>query len=598
MPNKEVYIKNYKVEKEYTNSLTFDGVNDYVSIPHNAKFNLTGSLTIEGWVYINNSSSFHMVATKTTGNGGAINTFELRVDITTRFLTFIGVDTAFKSITSTVAVPLNLWSHIAVTKTAGTVNLYINGQNVGSGSIGTTNTNTNPVYLGARNDLTAPQLLTGQLSEVRIWNTARTQQQISENKNKKLTGTESGLVGYYPLNEGTGTTATDLASSPVNGTLTNFPASPWSTSLIAPVHKRTYKGITEYQFRSITSNLNNGYGDVGFSLPKKFDDFGAGVTTGLDGYEADIIVYDQGQLTGQTVFSGEIVTIDREQSDGESVGILGLGPIFRLEKTFLLSAAGSHQVTYTTLDLAEMIRQVLASYNSQQFLSQITYTALSLPNTGIVRTVSFNNATCLDAIQTIFKMSATNSVWYLGVDKVFYLATIASSPKHYFFIGKDIIKNSIKESKLEIINDLAFWDGGSVAREYKNQASIDTYGLFSERKRDDRYTVTASMDSYGQRVVATQNTPNLQVEITVLDSSAGGYDLELIKVGDTCKILNVANTSGLSNNMVITKKVDYLDYAVLTIADVSSYTSRELYNLKKDQQLVSYDSGPATYTIV
>jgi hypothetical protein len=598
MPNKEVYIKNYKVEKEYSSSLTFDGVNDYVNLPYNAKF-YPAAMSLEAWI---NPSTLSSVASTIIGSWTSTETRYLLQLTSTGTVQLALFNGGFYSFITSVVVPLNTWTHIAISYSNTTGRLiYINGMLVSSDTAIGVLINSGvsaPVIIGWRGDSAANTQFRGQIQEVRIWNTARTQQQISENKNKKLTGTESGLVGYYPLNEGTGTTATDLATSPANGTLTNFPASPWSTSIIAPLYKRTYKGITEYQFRSITSNLNNGYGDVGFSLPKKFDDFGAGVTTGLDGYEADIIVYDQGQLTGQTVFSGEIVTIDREQSDGESVGILGLGPIFRLEKTFLLSAAGSHQVTYTSLDLAEMIRQVLASYNSQQFLSQITYTALSLPNTGIVRTVSFNNATCLDAIQTIFKMSATNSVWYLDVDKVFYLATIASSPKHYFFIGKDIIKNSIKESKLEIINDLAFWDGGSVAREYKNQASIDTYGLFSERKRDDRYTVTASMDSYGQRVVATQNTPNLQVEITVLDSSAGGYDLELIKVGDTCKILNVANTSGLSNNMVITKKVDYLDYAVLTIADVSSYTSRELYNLKKDQQLVSYDSGPATYTIV
>ena len=42
----------------------------------------------------------------------------------------------------------------------------------------------------------------GQIDEVRVWNTARTQSEIQANMNSKLRGDESGLVAYYDFEEG------------------------------------------------------------------------------------------------------------------------------------------------------------------------------------------------------------------------------------------------------------------------------------------------------------------------------------------------------------------------------------------------------------
>ena len=53
----------------------------------------------------------------------------------------------------------------------------------------------------------------GVISEVRVWNTARTQTEIQDNMNTVLTGTETGLVAYYKFDEGTGTTLTDYAGT-------------------------------------------------------------------------------------------------------------------------------------------------------------------------------------------------------------------------------------------------------------------------------------------------------------------------------------------------------------------------------------------------
>jgi hypothetical protein len=69
----------------------------------------------------------------------------------------------------------------------------------------------------------------GQLDEVRLWNRALSQQEIQNNINCQLTGSESGLVAYYRFNQGTinadnagVTTLTDLSGHNHNGRLENF----------------------------------------------------------------------------------------------------------------------------------------------------------------------------------------------------------------------------------------------------------------------------------------------------------------------------------------------------------------------------------------
>ncbi|NCS11951.1 MAG: hypothetical protein GPJ08_12735 [Microcystis aeruginosa G13-09] len=57
----------------------------------------------------------------------------------------------------------------------------------------------------------------GKMDEVRIWNKARTQAEIQADMNHQLTGTESGLIGYWQFSEGTGNTVTDLSGHNNNG---------------------------------------------------------------------------------------------------------------------------------------------------------------------------------------------------------------------------------------------------------------------------------------------------------------------------------------------------------------------------------------------
>jgi hypothetical protein len=110
----------------------------------------------------------------------------------------------------------NEWVHVALVLTAldGQQRIYLNGeQAVERTSAGLTADTQEPVLrmgLGAR----------VVLDDFRVWNYARTAEEIQAGMGQELRGSEEGLVGYWKFNEGEGTTAADSSPSQNHGTIT------------------------------------------------------------------------------------------------------------------------------------------------------------------------------------------------------------------------------------------------------------------------------------------------------------------------------------------------------------------------------------------
>lgn len=202
----------------YRPVLSFDGVDDYVDIPASSVFNVN-NLTIEGYVklitYNNRIDSLLRVEGQSSwlyelaNYNGGIN-----------FFIHDGT-TSYECIGS--KPPLNVYKHWACTYDGSTMKVYLDGILENSVSYtGGINMITTAVYIAK----VGTYYTNAQIFELRVWNTARTQQQIQDNMNKRLTGTETGLIAYYKLDEGTGTIATDSAGTN-NGTIYG---ATWTTS--------------------------------------------------------------------------------------------------------------------------------------------------------------------------------------------------------------------------------------------------------------------------------------------------------------------------------------------------------------------------------
>ncbi|MEK7991439.1 MAG: LamG-like jellyroll fold domain-containing protein, partial [Thiotrichaceae bacterium] len=213
-------------------ALNFTGSSEYISL---------GTLT--GEILSNNARTFEAWIKTTSTDVSPVfkygdDTSPHRIQLSTRDR-IIRID-LYAKITEWSAPNINdgNWHHIAWSYTAGSrvseSFVYVDGELLTTVLSNVSNdypdTQTGVAYIGTQN---GSVYFDGQIDEVRLWNTARTQAEIQANMYDFLTGSETGLVSYWGFEEATGTTANDLNASNANhGTLTGMTDSNWIAGVI------------------------------------------------------------------------------------------------------------------------------------------------------------------------------------------------------------------------------------------------------------------------------------------------------------------------------------------------------------------------------
>jgi hypothetical protein len=156
-------------------ALRFDGIDDYVEVPHHETLSVNSEVTVALWM---NPERYNSAG---EGWGGVMakgnpRTYSL-------FTTSDGnlhFSTAGVGSVSTDTVPLNEWSHVAAMVIAGSHAYYINGQASGGGGAGIVLpglNNTAPVTFG-NIDETA-RFFQGMLDDVRVYNRALSEEEVT-----------------------------------------------------------------------------------------------------------------------------------------------------------------------------------------------------------------------------------------------------------------------------------------------------------------------------------------------------------------------------------------------------------------------------------
>ena len=196
-------------------SLDFDGVNDYAQ----ASNEITAyPFTLECWVKFDvvGTAQNIVAISDSTINSKA---FQLRKNTSNNIVLR---SQGFITTTGTSTVPANTWVHVAgVFETDTNKMLYVNGVLEATQTSNVVfNTSSDQVVFGIASSFTISDPLNGKLSDVRVWNTARTATEILDNYNKRLIGNETGLVGYWKLSEGISAIAKDFTSNANDATIT------------------------------------------------------------------------------------------------------------------------------------------------------------------------------------------------------------------------------------------------------------------------------------------------------------------------------------------------------------------------------------------
>ncbi len=236
----------------------FDGVNDYIKMSNASSVNVAGDISIDFWLNMEGNGLYQILVHKESQYSVAMDP---KGYITWADSSVWAYDTFGYH---DIGIQFGRWQHIAVTKSNGTVKIYLNGAEKVSKSFGGAITTAGSVmHIGCYSDTTkcAFRYFNGSMDEVRISNIARSADEIYKtylygkerysgeyestvfdsgssiskvNVSSTVSGintgdgevpySTTGLVAQWNFNEISGAVASSGGScgSACNGTLTNF----------------------------------------------------------------------------------------------------------------------------------------------------------------------------------------------------------------------------------------------------------------------------------------------------------------------------------------------------------------------------------------
>ena len=152
-----------------TTSMKFDGTGDYLDLGSNQAFVMgSGNWTVESWVYPTSTSAGHWMYLQ--GNSTAYGAIRIGCQSNQVFLLISTNGSSFTVSSGLVgSVPINAWTYLAVTRSGGTVTLYVNGTSVYTSTALSTSSLMTGIYnLVGRIDPTNLQYFNGYIQDLRI----------------------------------------------------------------------------------------------------------------------------------------------------------------------------------------------------------------------------------------------------------------------------------------------------------------------------------------------------------------------------------------------------------------------------------------------
>jgi hypothetical protein len=191
-------------------AMTFDG-DDLVVVPNAPSLN-PAEITVECWVnfgrlaYGPGYSGTDSQSLVGKGGDQITGSFWMRQGGSapdSYFLQFgIGPFWLGNGLLSPAALETNRWYHMAGTYDGQTIRLYLDGTLSASNQVGRIPIgNDSPLYFGYHDMSGWAYYLSGQLDEIRVWNYARSEEQIRATMHSSLPCAQTGLVGFWRFNE-------------------------------------------------------------------------------------------------------------------------------------------------------------------------------------------------------------------------------------------------------------------------------------------------------------------------------------------------------------------------------------------------------------
>jgi len=166
---------------KYGYALSFNGSNSRVSIADSDLLDLTTDMTIEAWVYPSVAPNNWKTIIMKEAPGFYV--YAIYISPSRRPAAVIVANGQEHGFEGPTALPLNSWSHLAMTYDGTTLRLHVNGSQAGSQTISApTQTSTGALRIGG-NTIWEDEYFNGRIDDVRIYNSSLTAAEIQTDLN-------------------------------------------------------------------------------------------------------------------------------------------------------------------------------------------------------------------------------------------------------------------------------------------------------------------------------------------------------------------------------------------------------------------------------
>ena len=216
------------VDGKILKALDFDGVDDFLSVPHDSGLDLRRTMSLSLWLKLDTipSTGYSTILYKGGGNGGSTRTYSLWLENGSRFIHATSADSTDQQTANSAnsAFANNSWMHLVMLldRYNGTIRAFKDKALVANGSIRTTDTvsSSNPLLFGTSQEGNSDfSEIDGQMDDIRLYDRVLYSFEIDNLYDAVVTDTDSDGLSDAEEN----LLDTNLTSSDTDGDgLTDF----------------------------------------------------------------------------------------------------------------------------------------------------------------------------------------------------------------------------------------------------------------------------------------------------------------------------------------------------------------------------------------
>jgi hypothetical protein len=172
-------------------SLKFDGVNDFVEVPHSDLFDMEDNYTVEALISVSDYDGYRIIVAKNPTSSGTTDYIQFMITKSSgRLIGRIGNGTIGEEVWGS-QIPTGVWKHVVLRRTPTRLELYVDGKfDAGVNTTISALKNTAPLMIGKW----ANNFFKGSIAYIRIYNQALSENEIRYNLFNYHNPIKDGLV--------------------------------------------------------------------------------------------------------------------------------------------------------------------------------------------------------------------------------------------------------------------------------------------------------------------------------------------------------------------------------------------------------------------